>query len=119
MSMMYCKEETALVLLGDFIPTEHLEWVAQQLGCNLEELVVLDIQPDTEDFDEEGWNLTSFFPEGVEVKSEMLESNRLYDDFQISNIQKITAEGVTYIGDQDACPWTIYAKYNEQMIKTL
>lgn len=118
MGNIYCKAERAIMLL-DFIPTEHLEWVAKQLGCSSRELVVLDVQPDAKDYDEEGWNLTSYFPELVEVQSEMLESCRVYEDLQISNIQKITADGVTYIGDQDACPWTIYAKYNKQMIKTL
>ena len=119
MSKMYCKEERAVMLLDNIIPIEHLEWVAEQLGCTVAKLVILDVQPDAKEYDEEGYNLTSFFPENVEVKNEMLESFRVYGDFQITNIQKITAEGINYIADQDACPWTIYAKYDKQMIETL
>ena len=119
MNKMYCKKERAVMLLDEIIPIKHLEWVAEQLGCTVAKLVILDVQPDVKEYDEEGWNLTSFFPENGEVESEMLEPFKVYGDFQISNIQKITVDGVTYIGDQDACPWTIYAKYDEKMMEIL
>lgn len=47
--------------------SEYLKFIAEKLDCVIDELCYLDIHPDFEELDEEGWNINSFFPKGTQL----------------------------------------------------
>ena len=47
--------------------SEYLKFIAEKLDCVIDELCYLDVHPDFEKLDEEGWNINSFFPKGTKL----------------------------------------------------
>lgn len=74
--------------------------IEKELNCSWEEVVCLDVHPDNEKSDEEGWNIDSFFPRGVQLHTE---------DFTFGQVIRLKQGDVVFIADENASPWTVYA----------
>lgn len=89
----------------------YFEEIAYHLNCRVEDLRILQVHPDFEEQDEEGWELESFFSAGTKIENQkVLYYNYHTSDFSIGQMSKITAEGKTYIVEQNAAPLTVYTK---------
>lgn len=89
----------------------YFEEIAYHLNCRVEDLRILEVHPDFEEQDEEGWEIKLFFPEGTKIENQkVLYDNYQTSDFSIGEVSKITADGKTYIVEQNAAPLTVYTK---------
>lgn len=89
----------------------YFEEVAYHLSCRVRDLRILDVHPDFEEQDEEGWEIKCFFPEGAKIENHrVLYENYHTSDFSIGEVSKIISEGKTYIVEQNASPLTVYTK---------
>lgn len=85
------------------------------LKCDYEDVVVLYVHSDFNEEDEEGWQQTSFFPQGSIIENEVIHENYQTVDFCIGLIERITFDGVTFISERNASPIYMYA--NKNLIK--
>lgn len=83
--------------------------VAEELGCEIKNLIRLLVHPDYENYDKEGWRLGSFFPAGVKIKEEVINEEFELDDFSISIVSRLFVEGNKFIAVVNAHPFIIYA----------
>ena len=90
--------------------SEYLKFIAEKLDCAIDELCYLDVHPDFEELDEEGWNINSFFPKGTQ-----LAVGTLHDEingkiaieipnFSIGVIKEVVANGKVFYADYNASP---------------
>lgn len=85
--------------------------VAEELGCEIKDLIRLLVHPDYENYDEEGWQLGSFFPAGARMKEEVIneELGLELDDFLIGRVSRLFVGGKKFIAETNASPFIIYA----------
>ena len=89
----------------------YFEEIAYHLNCKVKDLRVLQVHPDFEEQDEEGWEIESFFPKGTKIENQkVLYDNYCTSDFSIGEVSRITAAGKTYIMEQNASPKIVYTK---------
>lgn len=88
---------------------KYCDMIATELSCPWEEVVLLDIHPDNVKSDEEGWNIDSFFPKSVQPHTELISEDYNVGGFAIGRVVRLVADGATFVADQDASPWTVYA----------
>ena len=81
--------------------------IAEYLGCAIKDLVWLTT---LDEQDEEGWDIESFFPKGATIETATWYEDYHTSDFAIGFVNKITVNGVKYVGECNASPWMIYAK---------
>lgn len=99
-------------LLGEYSSLRaYFEEIAYHLSCKVEDLRILEVHPDFEEQDEEGWEIESFFPKGTKIENQkVLYDNYHTSDFSIGEVSKIAVAGKTYITEQNASPLTVYSK---------
>ena len=83
--------------------------IEKELNCPWEEVVLLDVHPDNVKSDEEGWNIDSFFPRGVQPHTELISEDYTVEGFAMGRVVRLVADGATFVADQNASPWTVYA----------
>ena len=89
-------------------------FVAEQLDCKIEELAFLSVHPDFECYDDEGWNVKSFFPKGSEIKVTHISYNYQVGEYAIGDVVEVIYESEKFIGESDASPWGFWAKYESK-----
>lgn len=92
---------------------EYHDMVAKEIGCTFEEAVCLFVHPDKEEEDEEGWQVESFFPKGVELKTEIINDDYHTSDFSIGSVVRLIHDGVVFVAETNASPWLVYANPNK------
>lgn len=83
--------------------------VADKVGCSYEEMVILEVHPDWVEEDEEGWDIRSFFPRGVNLEITELYSDYGTEDFSIGLVLEVKYGGKTFIAETNASPYILYA----------
>ena len=83
--------------------------IEKELNCPWKEVVCLDVHPDNEKSDEEGWNIDSFFPRGVQPHTELISKDYHTEDFTFGQVIRLKQGDVVFIADENASPWTVYA----------
>lgn len=83
--------------------------VADKVGCSYEEMVILEVHPDWVEEDEEGWDIRSFFPRGVNLEITELYPDYGTEDFSIGLVLEVKYEGKTFIAETNASPYILYA----------
>ena len=91
--------------------------ISHEVGCPWDEVVCLNVHPDNVKSDEEGWNIDSFFPRGVQPHTELISEDYNVEGFAVGRVVRIVADGATFVADQNASPWTVYA--NPKQIQIL
>ena len=78
---------------------QFFDMIGEILGCNKDELRVINVHPDYEKTDEEGWEIKSFFPktDANNFNVENLHSGYHTSDFYFGDIYKITYHGITLV----------------------
>lgn len=84
---------------------KYYDMVAKELGCKVEEITCLDVHPDNERSDEEGWQVESFFPRGID-------DDYHTSDFSIGSVIRLKQDGVVFVAETNASPWIVYANPN-------
>lgn len=88
---------------------DYHDLISEELGCSFEEVVCLDVHPDNMSCDEEGWKNESFFPKGVDPQTKIIDDDYHTSDFSVGSVVRLTHEGVVFIAETNASPWTVYA----------
>lgn len=89
---------------------EYIKFIAEKLDCTIDELCYLDVHPDFEKSDEEGWNINSFFPKGTELSVETLHDEMdgkiaiEIPNFSVGVIKKVVVNGKVFYADYNASP---------------
>lgn len=83
--------------------------VAKELGCKVEEIVCIAVHPDNEMSDEEGWQLESFFPRGVDLETKIIDDDYHTSDFSIGSVVRLEHDGVVFVAETNASPWIVYS----------
>lgn len=89
---------------------EYVKFIAEKLDCDIDELCYLDVHPDFEKSDEEGWNINSFFPKGTKLSVETLHDEMdgkiaiEIPNFSIGVIKKVVVNGKVFYADYNASP---------------
>lgn len=91
---------------------KYYDMVAKELGCKVEEITCLDVHPDNERSDEEGWQVRSFFPRGIDPQTEIIDYDYHTSDFSIGGVIRLKQDGVVFVAETNASPWTVYANPN-------
>ena len=91
--------------------------IEKELNCPWEEVVCLDVHPDNERSDEEGWNIDSFFPRGVQPNTELISKDYHTENFTFGQVVRLKQGDAHFIADENASPWTVYA--NPKQIQIL
>ena len=100
-------------IISEFMMTEmseYLKFIAEKLDCNIDELCYLDVHPDFEELDEEGWNINSFFPKGIPFGVGTIhdEDNGKIaieiPNFSIGVVKEVIANGKVFYADYNASP---------------
>lgn len=87
----------------------YYEMVSKELGCKIEDIVCLEVHPDNERSDEEGWQVESFFPRGVDPKTDIINDDYHTNEFSIGNVIRLIQDGVVFVAETNASPWIVYA----------
>lgn len=99
---------------------EYHKWITNKLKCNLEDLIMLDVQPQFQHDDKQGWILQFFFPKGVWYKATLLFEKLDFCwegcRFVIPRIYEVVANNVTYIADSYMSPYRVFAVKSENTI---
>lgn len=89
---------------------EYLKFISEKLDCAIDELCYLDVHPDFNELDEEGWNIDSFFPRGTELAIETLHddmSDKIaieIPNFSIGVVKEVVVNGKVFYADYNASP---------------
>ena len=98
-------------LIKEYPSTVQLfDMIGEILGCNKDELRVINVHPDYEKTDEDGWNIESFFPK-TDAKNftvENLHSGYHTSDFYFGDIDKITYQGITLVAVHNCSPIVMF-----------
>lgn len=94
----------------------YVKWVAQQLDCTVEDLVLIESQSSE---DEEGWEISSFFPVSSKIEKRLIHSDMedknkkftelQFNDFSIGEVLEVKYNGTKFIADRNASPIALYA----------
>ena len=90
--------------------SEYLKFIAEKLDCNIDELCYLDVHPDFEELDEEGWNIGSFFPKGTSFGVGTIhdEDNGKIaieiPNFSVGVIKEVVVNNKVFYADYNASP---------------
>ena len=99
---------------------EYHKWIADKMNCKLEDLVMLDTQPQFQKDDKQGWILQFFFPKGIEYKAKLIKErlNLCWEGcrFTIPRIYEVVVNNVTYIADTYMSPYRVLAVKSENTI---
>lgn len=98
--------------------------IPQMLGCDLKDVVMLEvINPNYDkgverggeyDFeDEEGWDVKAFFPEGSEIKRNLINADYQLETFCIGEVGTLFYEGVMFYYEVNASPFGIWGNKNK------
>lgn len=88
---------------------EYYNMVAKELGCKVEDIVCLAVHPDNEMSDEEGWQVESFFPIGVDLQTEIIDDDYHTDDFAVGRVIRLKHDVIVFVAETNASPWFVYA----------
>lgn len=96
-------------MLKDSGTREYIQWVAEQLNCSTDDLLYLEVHPDFQEEDEEGWNIESFFPRGTEIKKTLIHFDGTLEtidlpNFSIGVVYKVEVNGKVLYADFNASP---------------
>lgn len=91
---------------------KYYDMVAKELGCRVEEITCLAVHPDNERSDEEGWQVESFFPRGVDPQTEIIDDDYNTSDFAVGSVICLKQDGVVFVAETNASPWIVYANPN-------
>lgn len=91
--------------------------IEKELNCPWEEVVCLGVHPDNEKSDEEGWNIDSFFPNGIQPHTELISDDYRIENFAFGQVIRLKQGNASFVADEDASPWTVYA--NPKQIELL
>ena len=89
---------------------EYIKFIAEKLDCDIDGLCYLDVHPDFEKSDEEGWNINSFFPKGTKLSVETLHDEMdgkiaiEIPNFSIGVIKKVVVNGKVFYADYNSSP---------------
>ena len=83
-----------------------------ELGCKVEEITCLAIHPDNERSDEEGWQVESFFPRGIDPQTEIIDDDYHTSDFSVGSVIRLKQDGVVFVAETNVSPWIVYANPN-------
>lgn len=83
--------------------------IEKELNCPWGEVVCLSVHPDNERSDEEGWNIDSFFPKGIQPHTELISNDYQTENFTFGQVIRLKQGDAIFIADENASPWTIYA----------
>ena len=108
--VVICEKEISQVYFEEIknsVPSMegYYSWIAQTLGCDFSEIVLLAVHPNFEEDDEEGWEIKSHF--SPEVKINVL--SQFESHYSFDKVMIIEVEGNKYIVEQNASPCFIYA----------
>lgn len=87
--------------------------IEKELNCPWEEVVCLDVHPDNKRSDEEGWNIDSFFPKGIQPHTELISNDYQTEDFTFGQVIRLKQSDAIFIADENASPWRVYANKNK------
>ena len=91
--------------------------IEKELNCSWEEVVCLGVHPDNEKSDEEGWNIDSFFPREIQPHTELISKDYHTEDFTFGQVIRLKQGDASFVADENASPWTVYA--NPKQIQIL
>ena len=89
------------------------EMLQNELGCELKDIVTLDVFPSWAAIDEEGWDVKSFFPPHYIPSCKVLHENYCVDGFTFGGIERVVTGGVTFIAQYNASPVGLFANRNK------
>lgn len=98
---------------------QYYEFVADELGCDIKDISLIQVHPDFEETDEEGWNFESFFPADSKIDVEILSRNFecLGDngvcEYSFGEVVRIKYNGKIFIADHDASPIGCWGKFEK------
>ena len=87
---------------------DYFDMISKELACPWEEVVLIVVHPDNAKSDEEGWNIDSFFPRGIQPHTELISDDYSVENFAIGKVVRLMHDNTKFIADQDASPWTVY-----------
>ena len=87
---------------------DYYSFVASKLGCSIEDLSLLNVLPEFEVVDEEGWNIESFFPTCSDIKITKISDNYCLDDFTFGEVYEVLYDGEMFIADCSASPFSVW-----------
>lgn len=108
---------------SDFSDYPELEkfqnFLLKELKCeSIEDLVLIDVHPDHEEVDEEGWEISSFFPQGIEIQREIIHDEMRGDkllwvpkNFSLGIIERVIVKGILFFAEYDASPVGLWANH--------
>lgn len=109
----YDLQDEAKTLMSECPSTkEFYNLLEKELGCKLEDIVMLSVHPNWERIDEEGWDDKSFFPGHYVPKVEVIDKSFSVEGFTFGLVERVIVGGITFISQQDACPIGMYANRN-------
>lgn len=88
------------------------DMIAKELGCKIEEIVCIDVHPDNEEEDEEGWEIESFFPKETHPEAEVIYDDYCTNDFAVGCVMRIVCDGIVFVAESNASPWCVYGNLN-------
>jgi len=92
---------------------DYYKFVADCLGCGIDELGLVQVHCDFADTDEEGWEIDSFFPAGCDKQVRVLCANFETPSFNIGEVLEIIYNGEKFIADHNASPFGVWAKIED------
>lgn len=90
---------------------DYYSFVASKLGCEIKDLSLLNVLPEFEDEDEEGWEIKSFFPRDAKLDITKISDNYHVFGFTFGEVFEVVYNGETFIAESSASPFLIWAKY--------
>lgn len=92
--------------------------VCQEIGRGIGEVTILNVHPDNILEDEEGWEIESFFPKGVEITVETLYDNLVIEEgddrLAMGEIDRITYNGKIFVSAVNASPYIVFCSTEEK-----
>ena len=58
------------------------------------------------------WQVKSFFPRGIDPQTEIIDDDYHTSDFSIGSVIRLKQDGVVFVAETNASPWTVYANLN-------
>lgn len=106
-------KESSDAIISEFMTmdmAEYIKFIAEKLDCAIDELCYLDVHPDFEKWDEEGWLIGSFFP-----KDTSFSVGTIHDDmngkiaieipnFSIGVVKEVIVNGKVFYADYNTSP---------------
>ena len=90
----------------------YYDYVANRLGCSVDQLALLLVNPSFMDSDEEGWTIESFFPVRSHIEVTVSTTDYTTDGFTFGEVVQVVYNGEKFMADHNASPFGVWAKYD-------